>query len=70
MHFRKEHLSLPVWGSCNKWISDGWVGAGKDLGNGKNGLFSLSEAHAQETTAFGYNSSTFHSCLSGNIYII
>lgn len=45
MHLRKEHLSLPVWGSCNKWISDGWVGAGKDLGNGKKVVFSASVKH-------------------------
>lgn len=66
MHLRKGNLSLPVWGSSNKRRSDRWLGIGIDLGNGKNGLVSLGEAHAQETTASSYNSSSY-SCIPGNI---
>lgn len=66
MHLRKENLSLPVWGSSNKQRSDRWLRIGIDLGNGRNRLVSLSEAHAQKTAASSYNSS-FYSCIPGNI---
>ena len=37
-----------------------------DLGNDKYKFVSLSEAHAQATTASSYNTSALHSCIPGN----